>query len=94
MAPSDSEDDNLEDLEYDGDDDPDADVDDEPLDGGADDVTEEADDVCFCLPGPQTSAYYCITLSVARSQDRRMRTTDSTRTRTKNRSLLERRQWT
>lgn len=46
MAPSDSEDDNLEDLEYDGDDDPDADVDDELLDGGADDATEEADDVC------------------------------------------------
>lgn len=47
MAPSDSEDDNLEDLEYDGDDDPDQDVDDEPLDGGADDATEEAEDVCF-----------------------------------------------
>jgi hypothetical protein len=47
MAPSDSEDDNLEDLEYDGDDDPDADVDDDALDGGADDATEEADDVCF-----------------------------------------------
>jgi hypothetical protein len=47
MAPSDSEDDNnLEDLEYDGDDDPDADVDDETLYGGADDGTE-ADDVCF-----------------------------------------------
>lgn len=45
MAPSDSEDDNLEDFEYDGDDDPDADVDDEPLDGGADDATEEADDI-------------------------------------------------
>jgi len=45
MAHSDSEDDNLEDLEYDGDDDPDADVDDEPLDVGADDATEEADDI-------------------------------------------------
>ena len=54
MAPSDSEDDNLEDLEYEGDDDPDAEVDDEFLDGPADDVTEEADDVCFCLTG---SAY-------------------------------------
>jgi hypothetical protein len=46
MGPSDSEDDNLEDLEYDGDDDPDVDVDDELLDGGADDATE-ADDVCL-----------------------------------------------
>jgi transcriptional activator SPT8 len=49
MAPSDSEDDNLEDIEYEGDDDPDAEVDDELLDVVPDDATEEADDVCFSL---------------------------------------------
>ena len=68
MAPSDSEDDNLEDLEYDGDDDPDPDVDDEPLDGGADDATE-AEDVCF-------SEWDCrlvlTTVSLCRWQDFRL----------------------
>ncbi|RDB21441.1 Transcription factor SPT8 [Hypsizygus marmoreus] len=46
MAQSDSEDENLDGLEYDGDDDPDAEVDneDEPLDMAPDDVTEEGDD--------------------------------------------------
>ncbi|KAG6917974.1 hypothetical protein DXG01_017158 [Tephrocybe rancida] len=45
MAPSDSEDETLEELEYDGDDDPEADGEDEPLDIGPDDATEEGDDV-------------------------------------------------
>ncbi|KAF8238608.1 hypothetical protein L208DRAFT_1387292 [Tricholoma matsutake] len=69
MAPSDSEDDNLEDFEYDGDDDPDADVDDEPLDGGADDATEEADDVCF---SEWDSKLALTTISPCRGQDFRI----------------------
>ncbi|KAG6814390.1 hypothetical protein H0H92_010976 [Tricholoma furcatifolium] len=40
MAPSDSEDETLEDLEYDGEDDPEGDAEEEPMDGGLDDATE------------------------------------------------------
>jgi hypothetical protein len=87
MAPSDSEDDNLEDLEYDGDDDPDQDVDDEPLDGGADDATE-AEDVCFS----EWDCKLVLTLSVARFQAR-TRTMDQRKRRTRNPSLLVRQQW-
>lgn len=47
MAASDSEEEILEDNEYDGDDDPDVDAEDETLDVGADDATEEGDDVRF-----------------------------------------------
>ncbi|KAF9464759.1 WD40-repeat-containing domain protein [Collybia nuda] len=44
MAASDSEDDIIEDNEFEGDDDPDADAEEETLDVGADDATEEGDD--------------------------------------------------
>jgi hypothetical protein len=44
MAPSDSEDEGLEDLEFDGEEDAEPDIEE---DAGADDATEEADDVCF-----------------------------------------------
>ncbi|KAF8892532.1 WD40-repeat-containing domain protein [Infundibulicybe gibba] len=45
MAPgSDSED---EDLEFDGDEDQEAEIEDDPLDGGQDDASEDGDDVCF-----------------------------------------------
>ncbi|KAG6866966.1 hypothetical protein C0991_003882 [Blastosporella zonata] len=44
MAPSDSEDETLEELEYDVDDDPEAEGDDEPLDMAPDDATEEGDE--------------------------------------------------
>jgi hypothetical protein len=43
MAPSDSEEETLEDLEFDGDEDAEPDIDD---DAGADDLTEEGDEVC------------------------------------------------
>lgn len=55
MPPSDSEDENNEELEYDGEDDADADAEDDTLDADADavadDVTEDGDEVCFlsCL---------------------------------------------
>lgn len=45
MPPSDSEDETLEELEYEREDDPEGDVDDEPLDVGPDDATEEGDGV-------------------------------------------------
>lgn len=58
MPPSDSEEENLEELEYDGEDDPDADAEDDPLDVGPDDATEEGDDVCCLAHLSETSFSY------------------------------------
>lgn len=71
MAPSDSEDDGLEDIEDDGEDDGDQDIEDEILDAVADDATEEGDDVCFRLSSMSGS---CLTTCSAFSRNLLQRT--------------------
>lgn len=85
MSPSESEDEGLEDVEFDDNDDPEADIEDDALDAAPDDATEDGDDVCFCLhSNASTSPSYILSvfLFVSRTQALMTRTMPQTTTKT------------